>query len=270
MPILWIQKGRSQCSPQCILASKVREALAAAPNPTGCATLVREQPGPSVKAQLMRPNPSPRESCGRDLCPSARAGGRCREKCFRESVAYMGRCLRCAEEQRQGGTEDQDIVWENYQGETSPSIVSRAREHYADYLAAMKKPPPPPTRHRDESPGQAGGGGARGVDWREEEDEEGSSWMADHSRACHRGLASADPREDYDFVVLGHYPKPLQRQIEEAVRIRQVMQKDFLQVGQGPMARKIKLCRCLLNRKIENFSPWFLTLGGGGQDGPRD
>ena len=122
-------------------------------------------------------------------------------------MAYMGRCLRCAEEQRQGGTEEQDIVWENYQEETSRSIVSRAREHYADYLAAMKKPPPPPTRHRDESPGQAGGGGARGVDWREEEDEEGSSWMADHSRARHRGLASADPREDYDFGGAGPLSK---------------------------------------------------------------
>ena len=106
------------------------------------------------------------------------------------------------------------------------------------------------------------------MEWREEEDEEGSSWMADLCRPHHRGLVSADPRDDYDFVVLGHYPKPLQRQIEEAVRIRQVMQEGFLPIGQGPKARKIKLCRHLIYRKMENFSPWFLTLGGGGQDGP--
>ena len=31
------------------LASKVREALAAAPDPTGCKTLVMEQPGPLVR-----------------------------------------------------------------------------------------------------------------------------------------------------------------------------------------------------------------------------
>ena len=135
----------------------MRDALAAAPNPTGCANLVRKQPGPSIKTQLVRPNPSPRESCGRNFCPYARAWGMCQEKCFKESVAYMGRCIRCAEEQRQGGTEEQDIVWENYQGDMSRSKVSRAREHYADYLAAMKKPPPPPPRQRDESPNQAGG-----------------------------------------------------------------------------------------------------------------
>ena len=53
----------------------------------------------------------------------------------------MGRCLRCAEEQRQEGREEKDIEWQSYQGETSHSVVSRAREHYSDYKAAMKKPP---------------------------------------------------------------------------------------------------------------------------------
>ena len=37
------------------LAEKVKGALAAAPNPTGCSTLVREQPDPSIKQQLVRP-----------------------------------------------------------------------------------------------------------------------------------------------------------------------------------------------------------------------
>ena len=58
------------------LAGRVKDALAAAPNPTGCATLVREQRGPSVKQQLVRSNPRPRESCGRDLCPYSRSGGK--------------------------------------------------------------------------------------------------------------------------------------------------------------------------------------------------
>ena len=35
------------------LAEKVKEATA--PNPTGCSTLVREQPDPSIKQQLVRP-----------------------------------------------------------------------------------------------------------------------------------------------------------------------------------------------------------------------
>ena len=72
--------------------------------------------------------------------------------CFRESVAYIGRCHRCAEEPRQGATAMEDIVWENYQGETSRSMIMWAQEHYADYLAVIKKPQ---TRQRDQSPSQA-------------------------------------------------------------------------------------------------------------------
>ena len=40
-------------------------------------------------------------------------------------------------------------------------------------------------------------------------EEEGSSWMADHSRARHMGLVSADPRDDYDFVVFGSKNPPV-------------------------------------------------------------
>ena len=56
----------------------------------------------------------------------------------------MGRCLRCADRQRQEGKQEEEIVWETYQGETSTSIVSRSREHFEDYKTAMKKPPPQP------------------------------------------------------------------------------------------------------------------------------
>jgi hypothetical protein len=228
------------------LAGKVREALAAAPDPTGCATLVREQPGPSVKQALVRSNPLPREVCGRELCPFAMAGEACRERCYRESVGYMGRCLRCAAAQRQGGKQEKELVWETYQGETSRSVVSRAREHYSDYKAAMKKPAPARTSS------QAG------------EEEEGSSWMADHARSHHAGKISADPREDFDFLVLDQWRKPLLRQLEEAVRIKHARCNGHLMLGRGPRAKRILLNPALLNRKMENFSPWFLTLGGGG------
>ena len=77
------------------LASKVREALAAAPDPTGCKTLVVEQPGPSVRQGLVRSDPLPRGSCGRPLCPWAKTEEECRMRCFREGVGYVGRCRRC-------------------------------------------------------------------------------------------------------------------------------------------------------------------------------
>ena len=100
----------------------------------------------------------------------------------------------------------------------------------------------------------------------EEPEESSSSWMADHTRSHHNSKISPDPREDYDFVVLDQFRKALERQVEEAVRIKFAMAKGFLMLGHGRKSRKIKLNKMLLNRKIENFSPWFLTMGGGGQD----
>ena len=87
--------------------------------------------------------------------------------------------------------------------------------------------------------------------------------MADHSRSRHAGRISADPREDYDFLVLDQWRKPLERQLEEAVRIKLAKTRGFLMLGRGRKARKLKVNPILLNRKMENFSPWFLTLGGG-------
>jgi hypothetical protein len=174
------------------------------------------------------------------------AGESCRQRCYRESVGYMGRCRRCAVAQCQEGRKEKEIVWETYQGETSRSVVSRAREHYNNYRAAMKKPPPARTSS------QAG-----------EEGEEGSSWLADHARSHHGGVISNDPCEDYDFLVLDQWRKSLLRQLEEAVRIKQARSCGHLMLGRGPRARRILLNPALLNRKMENFSPWFLTLGGG-------
>ena len=99
--------------------------------------MVRKQPGPSVKQPLVKSNPRPRESCGRALCPYTRAGEECRERCYRENVGYMGRCLRCAAKQREEGKEEKEIVWTTYHRETSRSVVSLAREHFEQYRAAM-------------------------------------------------------------------------------------------------------------------------------------
>ena len=205
---------------------------------------MREQPGPSVKQQLVKSNPKPREVCGRELCPYAMAKTACKERCYRESVGYMGRCLRCAAKQREEGVKEEKIVWTVYHGESSRSVPSRSREHFSDYSAAMRKPAPV----RVVNPG--------------EEEVEGSSWMADHARSHHAGVISADVKDDYDFVLLDQFRKPLLRQLEEAVRIKQ-SKAGFIMLGRGPKAKKMLLNPAILNRKTENFSPWLLTLGGG-------
>lgn len=225
------------------LAEKVKEALAAAPNPSGCTTLVREQPGPSVKQQLVRSNPRPREECGRELCPYKVAGQNCHERCYRDGVGYMGRCVRCAEEQREEGRKEEDIVWQTYHGESSRSVPTRSEEHYSDYKLAMKKPAP--------------------VQVEGEEEQCSSSWMADHTRSHHGGIMSANPADDYDFLIVEQNRKPLLRQLEEAVRIKIAMTSGFVMLGRGPKARKMLVNRAILNRKMENYSPWLLTLEAG-------
>ena len=70
-------------------------------------------------------------------------------------------------------------------------------------------------------------------------------------------------KDDYDFVLLDQFRKPLLRQLEEAVRIKQSKEAGFIMLGRGPKAKKMLLNPAILNRKMENFSPWLLTLGGG-------
>ena len=172
----------------------------------------------------------------------------------------MGRCLRCAAKQRKEGKEEKEITWTTYQGETSRSIVSRAREQFEQYRAAMKKLPQP----RVPPPSQGGLGEAgTGEMGQWEGEEEGTSWTADHTRSHHDDQMSSNPMDDYDFLVLDQFRKPLQRQIEEAVRIKSVMTKGFFLMGRGPTAKHMKMNRRLMNRKMKNFSPWFLTMGGG-------
>ena len=98
---------------------------------------------------------------------------------------------------------------------------------------------------------------------REGEDKEGSSWMADHAKSHHGGVISPDPTEDYDFLVIGSWQKPLYRQLEEGVRIRKAKTMGILSLGRGRKTRTMLVNKKILNRKLANFSPFFLTNGGG-------
>ena len=44
--------------------------------------------------------------------------------------------------------------------------------------------------------------------------------MSDHVRSHHDGKISTDPREDYDFLEVWQFRKPLQGRLEEPVRIK--------------------------------------------------
>ena len=96
-----------------------------------------------------------------------------------------------------------------------------------------------------------------------EDEDEGSSWMADHAMARHGGTSFADPTQDFEFLVLGSWQKPLYRQLEESVRIRIAKTKGILTLGRGTKRKTMRVNKKILNRKLENFSPFFLTMGGG-------
>ena len=132
--------------------------------------------------------------------------------------------------------------------------VTCAREHYRSYHLAMRKTVRGTTRSSSSST-------------REEEGpadaEEGSSWMADHAMLVHGGTSSADPTQGYEFLVLGSNQKPLYRHLEESVRIKTAKTKGILILGRGNRRKTVRINKNILNRKLENFPPFFLSMGGG-------
>ena len=69
--------------------------------------------------------------------------------------------------------------------------------------------------------------------------------------------------DDYDFLLIDQNRKPLLRRLEEAVRIKLAKTSRIVMLGRGPKAKRLLVNRVLLNRKMENYSPWLLTLDGG-------
>lgn len=214
------------------LSTLVQEAIDVTSNPTNTKVKVMEKPGVSVKNSLVRSNPFPRPTCGRKDCPWVRRGEDCQEQCFKEGSCYLGRCSRCHKRQVDEGVASEEIVEQTYQGESSRSIVTRSKAHYSDYLLGMKKR-------------------------MKEDEDESSSWMADHTRSHHNGVVSKDHHDDYDFFLVTTKEKPLERQLEEAVRIRMASSRGMVMMGKT----KMKVAKSLLNRKGEHYSPKLIQCG---------
>jgi hypothetical protein len=226
------------------LAEAVQGALDTVPGPIGSRTKVVEMPGGSVKRNLVRSNPFPREHCGRALCPWREREEPCNEFCFRESVGYAARCMECrqarlAELEDQGKTPEEaenEVKEDVYIGETSRSVVTRKEVHLNDFDGAMfKKTGVKNARKRKEGEEPTAAmleARDRRVrmarEAREEEEpggpeEESSSWMADHCLAVHGGREAR-----FEFHTTGAHRKPLYRQLDEYVRIQTAEEKGTL------------------------------------------
>ena len=113
-------------------------------------------------------------------------------RCYREGVCYVGRCRRCYLHQTEvEGKEEHDVVQEVYLGESSRSVVSRAREHYSSYKLAMKKTAKSTTSSSTTITTME--------EDREDKGEEGSSWMADHAQSHHGGKYIQIPQKTMTF-----------------------------------------------------------------------
>ena len=74
--------------------------------------------------------------------------------------------------------------------------------------------------------------------------------MVDHHRVQHQYEALPDPEADYRFEVLAKHKEPMTRQIEEACRINQAIERNSLTKTSGE-----KIIIKSLNRKGEAFAP---------------
>ena len=117
----------------------------------------------------------------------------CQERCYKEGIGYIGTCVRCKEKQIEEGMPKDQIIDYSYIGETARSLYTRSKQHLDAYRSnfGVRKP----------------------ID----------SWMWEHTMSHHEGVVGAHQGAmDYQFRLQGIFRKPLQRQVDEAVRLGQV------------------------------------------------
>ena len=203
------------------LASMVKEGLARCIPPGRTCTKVFEGGGRSVRSVLGNSNPFRRAMCGRPDCPLADNQGGCKEMCYQENIGYVGKCTRCEADQLAQGVNEDDMVANEYDGESGRTLYTRSNQHYEDYSTHVVGS----RRH------------------------EVSSWMWDHTSEAHGGVISENHKEDYTFRLVGQFRDCLSRQLEEAIRIDSVEQSGH-RLGERNK-KKVKS----LNRKEEHYQP---------------
>ena len=113
--------------------------------------------------------------------------------CSVRSVGYEGKCARC-------------ISKNAYIGETSKTAYTRIKEHLTAYRAASAANLPA-------LPADRGVGG-------DQRKKDVKSWMSKHCRDSHsRQVGDRGGMGDFIFKVSGVFPKCLNRQIDEGLRI---------------------------------------------------
>ena len=125
-------------------------------------------------------------------CPLG--GDSCRDKCSIENIGYNISCGRCFDE-------DPLAPPKLYVGETSRCLYKRAKGHLGDLRGKMK------------------GGRTK-------------SWMGDHVMEVHNGEWNQEqPWKDWNFCVESKFQRPLERQINEGIRIKRAKLLKKARIG---------------------------------------
>ena len=123
---------------------------------------------------------------------------------------------------------EEQRIKEVYIGESSRTLYTRTHEHIRDYKKAARDRVVPDPLDPDKK----------------------SSWMWDHMVLKHGSPREIDPIKDFKFEKVRSHRDPLNRQIEEAIRINQALEHKTLVIGSGQILK----VKCL-NRKEEHFAP---------------
>ena len=177
-----------------------------------------EKPGNPILAGLAPNNPFKDPNCQKPDCPLP--PGHCQGKCSKENILYVATCNICQSKQEQEGTPPDSVVHRQYIGETSRTLRVRANQHKQDLLKCS----------------------------RNQNLEEGTSWMWDHLLEAHGPQPNINPGQDFSFNLFQTFKDPMSRQLSEAVRIQVALNQGTHQGKDGSSNPIISL-----NRKNEFF-----------------
>ena len=171
----------------------------------------------------MKTNPLENFQCYRGDCPLIRSVIECNNRCRIENILYTATCTKCHDDQEKMLIPSEHIIESLYIGETSRTIGVRSKQHIDDYQKCQKQ--------------------SNRLDIL---DRETSSFMWDHHIDKHEN-DTIDPNNDFKWKVLDIMKDPMTRQIREAVRIEDALNKGIILTHEGH--RKIEN----LNRKEKHF-----------------
>ena len=215
-------------TPGSSLAKGLREILKQSQGPIGTSVKVIERPGKTIHSGLAPNNPFPRQRCHRTDCPYLVSGELCKERCLSVGLTYKGTCTICEYQQEDDRIPEEQRIQELYIGESSRTLYARTQEHIRDYKKAARDRIIPDPLDPDKK----------------------SSWMWDHMVQKHGSPRDIDPLKDFRFEKVSSHRDPLNRQIEEAIRINQALEQKTLLARSGYIQKVNSL-----NRKEEHFAP---------------